>query len=241
MRYFFLAYLLAGVLILGLAGFRGEKFSHTPMEILDDMDQQAKITAQHPSAFFTVGPNAGQGSRLPVAGVVPMGLTVPEASAASGHYEPYGFTHGADYYNSGHMGDFYGDGFPEQIKVDETLLRLGKERYDINCAICHGVSGDGAGVTAKFGIVGIANLHLPPFQDTKDPAYRANGQIFEVISIGKGLMGAYGANIPVRERWAIIAWIRTLQMSRKAPLSDKSVSEAWEKLKPATAATPATK
>ena len=231
MRYFFLALLLSVVLVVGVAGFQGEKFAHTPIQLLPDMDQQAKIRAQHPSAFF----HDGQGARPNVAGVVPMGLTVAEKPAGAGPVDHVTFTHGSDNYNTGRMGEFYGDGFPEEVKVDEAFIRLGQERYNINCSICHGISGDGAGVTSKFGIQGIANLHLAPFSNPQDPTYRANGQIYEVITKGKGLMGSYGANFPVNERWAIVAWVRTLQMSRTAPLADNAVKAAWEKLKPATA------
>ncbi len=232
MRYFFLALLLAGVLVVGTAGFRGDKFSRTPIEIFDDMDHQAKLKPQSPSGFFS----DGVGPRKPVAGTVPMGLEIPEKTTAEGAFMAYGFSHGSDYYNTGRIGDFYGEGYPEQIAIDEAFLRLGKERYDVNCAICHGTSGNGAGVTGKFGVPNIANFHTPGFLDPKDPAYRANGSIYETITKGKGLMGGYGANIPVHERWAIVAWVRTLQMSRSAPLSDPAVKAAWDLLNPAPVA-----
>ena len=134
------------------------------------------------------------------------------------------------------MGEFYGDGFPEQIKVDAGFLRLGRERYDIYCSRCHGESGNGAGVLANYGIANIANFHTPPYYDPADPAYRSNGSIFDTITKGKGLMGSYGANIPVNERWAIIAWVRTLQLSRKASLTDPAVKAVWDNVKPATPA-----
>jgi Cytochrome C oxidase, cbb3-type, subunit III len=232
MRYFFLAYLLAIVLVVGFAGFRGDKFSHTPIEIFDDMDHQAKVKPQQVNHFFA----DGVGARKPVAGTVPMGLTVADKSAADGGVQPYGFSHGSGYYYTGIIGEFYGDGFPEQVKVDAGLLRLGQERYDIYCSRCHGESGNGAGVLAKYGIANIANFHTPPFQDPKDPMYRGNGWIFETITKGKGLMGSYGANVSVHERWAIIAWIRTLQLARTAPVSDPAVKAAWDTVKPAAAA-----
>lgn len=234
MRYFFLAYLLSIVLVLGFAGFRGDKFTHTPIEIFDDMDHQAKLKAQQPNYFFA----DGVGSRKPVAGTVPVGLKLAEKSAAEGGYQNYGFTHGADYYNTGIIGEFYGDGFPDEVKVDAGFLRLGQERYDIYCSRCHGESGNGAGVLANYGIANIANFQSPPFYDPKDPAYRSNGSFFETISKGKGLMGSYGANIPVQERWAIIAWVRTLQLSRKVPLTDPLVKAAWDKIKPMTSVAP---
>lgn len=223
MRYFFFAYLLAIVLVIGFAGFRGDKFTHTPIEIFNDMDKQAKVRAQSSNAFFA----DGIGSRKPVAATVPMGLAISTQPAAQGGFNTYGFTHGSDYYNSGRIGDFWGDGFPEQIKVDESFLRLGQERYNINCAICHGKSGDGKGITANYGIANIANFHTPGFTDVKAPDYRPNGNIYNTINHGKGLMGAYGASIPVKERWAIVAWVRTLGLSRTAPLADPAIKDAW--------------
>ncbi len=224
MRYFFFAYLLAIVLVIGFAGFRGDKFTHTPIEIFNDMDHQAKVKAQSSNAFFA----DGVGSRKPVAGTVPMGLKVAATPAALDTNPGYGFTHGSDYYNSGRMGDFWGDGFPDQIKVDEGFLRLGEERYNISCAVCHGKAGDGKGITAQYGIANIANFHTPGFTDPKAPDYRSNGNIYNTINLGKGLMGPYGAMIPVRERWAIVAWVRALAMARTAPLDDPAVKAAWD-------------
>lgn len=235
MRYFFLAYLLAVVLVIGFAGFRGDKFSHTPLEILDDMDHQAKVKPQQTNHFFA----DGVGARKPVAGTVPMGLELAVKSAASGGHQDYGFTHGGDYYNTGAIGDFYGDGFPEQIKVDVSLLNLGRERYDIYCSRCHGESGNGAGVLSKYGIANIFNFHTPSFTNPADPAYRPNGQVFDVITKGKGLMGAYGSNVSVKERWAIIAWLRTMTMSRTAPVTDPAVQAVWDAIKPKEEAKPA--
>ena len=229
MRYFFFAYLMAIVLVIGFAGFRGDKFTHTPIEIFNDMDKQAKVKAQASNAFFA----DGVGSRKPVAATVPMGLSIPLKPAAEGGFVSYGFTHGSDYYNSGRMGDFWGEGFPEQIKVDEAFLRIGQERYNINCAICHGKAGDGKGITSQYGIANIANFHTAGFTDAKAPDYRANGSIYNTINVGKGLMGPYGPFIPVRDRWAIVAWVRALQMSRTAPLADPTVKEVWTALQPA--------
>jgi len=228
MRYFFFAYLLAIVLVVGFAGFRGDKFTHTPIEIFNDMDQQAKVKAQASNAFFA----DGVGSRKPVTATVPMGLKVPTATAASGSFAAYGFSHGSDYYNTGKIGEFWGDGYPEQVIVDAAFIRLGKERYDINCAVCHGKAGDGKGVASHYGVPNIANFTTPSFTDSKAPDYRANGNMFDTISHGRGMMGSYGANIPLKERWAIIAWIRTMELSRTAPLSDSSIKAAWTSLAP---------
>jgi mono/diheme cytochrome c family protein len=227
MRYFFLSYLLLIVMVVGIAGFRGSKSSERPWDIFPDMDYQVKGKPQGTNTFFADKSVA----RKPVPGSVPMGLEHPAAGdklAADGGYKTSGFTHGSDYYNTGHLGDFYGDGFPEQIVVDEAFLRLGRERYDINCAPCHGTAGNGKGFTSAFGIANIFDFTGPRFNNKADPTYVANGQVFEVITKGKGLMGAYGPNTTVKERWAIIAWVRAIGMTRAAPLSDPAVKKAWD-------------
>ena len=232
MRYFFFAYLLAIVLVIGFAGFRGDKFSRPPILILNDMNNQAKVKAQASNGFFA----DGIGSRKPIAATVPMGLKIPTETAASGSFAVFGFTHGADYYNSGVIGDFWGEGFPEQVKVDDGFIRLGQEKYNINCAICHGIAGNGKGITSQYGIVNIANFHTTGFTDPKAPDYRPNGSIYHTIAYGKGQMSGYGASLSVQERWAIVAWVKTIGLSLSAPLSDPAVNAAWTALQPTTAA-----
>lgn len=231
MRYFFLSYLLLIAMVVGFAGFRGSKFSNTPIEIFDDMDHQAKVKAQATSKFF----DDRAGGRKLVPGTVPMGLDAAvsgDTLAADKGFEAVGFSHGSDYYNSGRMGDFYGDGFPAQIVVDEALLRLGREKYDVNCAVCHGVAGNGKGFGPKFGIPpNVADFTSPRFLDPKDPTYVTNGSLFETITKGKATMGGYGHNTTVRDRWAIVAWVRTIGLSRTAPLSDPEVKQAYDAAK----------
>ena len=210
MRYFFLIYAIIALLVVGVFGLRGQKFSSPPLRIFPDMDVQDKLKAQSPSAFFA----DGQGSRLPVAGTHPLGFN-PEGLREIGGIPEYEFGGGTGYYHTGHVGDYYGTGMPEELKLESAdqaleLIRRGRERYSIYCAVCHGASGDGLGITANYGVPGIANLHLGPFLSETYP----DGRMFEVITAGKGQMGGYGYNIPVRDRWAIIAYVRTLQAAK---------------------------
>jgi mono/diheme cytochrome c family protein len=205
LRNFFIIVGLLGLLIVGWAGFRGDKRTEQPIEIFPDMDKQAKIKAQSDSTFFA----DAQGARNPIAGTVPLGLSSPATSL--GDVKAPVFGHSSDYYHTGRFGDFWGDGLPAQIKADAALIRRGGERYGIYCAVCHGHAADGAGITGKYGIAAIANLMLPSFSDPKDATYRTDGDIFHTISYGKGQMGGYGGMIPVDDRWAIIAYLRTLQ------------------------------
>lgn len=212
MKYFFLSYILTGIIIVSFAGFRGHKFEETPFQIFNDMKDQAKVKSQQPSAFF----EDGLGMRKPVAGTVPMGYAIPGKPASEG-FEPQfdEFTHGPGYYFTGKEGDFYGDGFPKEIKVDAALVKRGQDRYNIHCAVCHGASGDGKGVFTKYSPVIPAALTSVGFDDPANALYRPDGKLYDTITNGYNQMGAYGANITVRDRWAIVAYIRTLQLAAK--------------------------
>jgi mono/diheme cytochrome c family protein len=213
MKYFFLSYLFIGAIIVSAAGFRGSKSELPPVEILPDMDHQPKVKFQTTSDFFA----DGLGARRPVANTIPMGYEIPSAPAAENSAPPaFGFSNGVGYYHTGKMGDFYGDGLPAEVVVTPEFIERGAERYAISCAICHGASGNGKGMTSRYGILNAFNFHQAGSGDPANAAaYRADGAIFDVITNGKGLMGGYGANITVQDRWAIIAYIRTLQTAVK--------------------------
>lgn len=218
MKYFFLSYLFIIAIVVSAFGTRGTKSELPPIEILDDMDHQAKIKYQAASEFFA----DGRGARVPVKGTVPMGFEIPAKPAVDGEKPArISFTSGTNYYHTGKMGDFYGDGLPAEITSDplifnEAFIKRGEQRYGIHCAICHGASGNGKGVTSKFGILTAFNFQQAGNTDPANAAaYRADGAIFDVITNGKGLMGGYGGNITLRDRWAIVAYIRTLQQAAK--------------------------
>lgn len=213
MKYFFLSLFFLAIIVVSAAGFRGAKSELPPIEIFPDMDNQAKIKYQARSDFFA----DGVGGRLPVAHTVPMGFEVPAKPAADGSAPPkFGFSNGTDYYNTGKIGDFYGDGIPQEAGIDVALIERGQHQFNINCAICHGTSGNGKGVTSKYGILTAFNFHQAGNTDPNNvAAYRPDGAIFDTITNGKGLMGSYGGNIPVRDRWAIVAYIRALQTAVK--------------------------
>ena len=213
MKHFFLSYIFVVILVVGAAGFRGEKFERSPLQIFPDMKDQPKVKYQAASAFFA----DGIGSRLPVPHTVPVGFEIPAKAASAGALPPrYGFSNGLDFYNTGKVGDFYGDGFPGELVLDADLLARGQQRFNIYCAVCHGQSANGKGITSKYGILTAFNFQQPGSTDKANPAaYRPTGAIFDTITNGKGLMGPYGGVVPVRDRWAIISYIRTLQLAGK--------------------------
>jgi mono/diheme cytochrome c family protein len=211
MRYFFLSYAILAVLVVGIGGFRGQHFTKPPIQVFPDMDNQDKLKAQAPSTFFA----DRQGGRLPVSETQPRGFN-EEGAREIGGIPEYEFGGNAGYYYTGQVGDYFGTGMPGELKLTAEsageLIRRGEERYGIYCTACHGETGNGLGITGRFGVPGIANFHLDPF---KSPTY-PDGRMFDIITHGKGQMGAYGANIPVRDRWAIIAYVRTLQAAKEA-------------------------
>lgn len=220
MRYLFFSLLIFVASILGVAGLRGSKSTRSPIEIFNDMDNQAKKKGQAESDFFADGRNA----RPPIPGVLPIGHQLPEKPfhAGGGDFLS-GYGIGEDYLNTGKMGEFYGHGMPAEVKVDEAFLRRGQDRFGIYCAICHGPAGDGTGVVSKYGVPA-ANLLV------FDPAQKPDGSIFDVITNGRGNMGRYGAQLTVGDRWAVVAYVRVLQQRNKMPAADaKALYDEWEK------------
>jgi len=109
------------------------------------------------------------------------------------------------------------------LAVDLRLLERGEERYKIFCSPCHGLQGDGNGMVVLRGMKQPPSFH----QDRLRQA--PNGYIYDVITNGFGQMLGYSAQIPPRDRWAIIAYIRALQLSRNARIADLP-AELREKL-----------
>lgn len=132
------------VILVGFAGFRGDKMSHTPIEWFNDMAHQPKYEPQHRSEFF----NDTRAARQPVPGTVPIGFNL------QGRYFQTegnnlvdgsgGFTNQPDYFNTGRIGDVYGDGIPDSLAArGAELVVRGQQRYNIYCAVCHGGRGRG--------------------------------------------------------------------------------------------------
>ncbi|MCF7731092.1 MAG: cytochrome c [Akkermansiaceae bacterium] len=211
MRYFFLIYAIILVLVVGIFGFRGEKFTKPPLRIFPDMDEQDVLRAQQPDAFFA----DGQGARQPVVQTQPRGFNEDGLRELGGIPE-YEFGGGTGYYYTGHVGDYYANGMPEELQLTpanaDDLIRHGREVFTINCALCHGPSGNGQGITSTYGVPVAANPNAK--LNALTPDTYPDGRIFEVITKGKGLMGAYGPNLPVRDRWAVIAYLHALQAAK---------------------------
>lgn len=184
---------MAIVVVVGVAGFRGSISRKPPIEVFPDMDRQMKLRPQEPNRFF-----ANHRSSQPfVEGTIARGMPYQDIPLNTGKIT--GSTN-----------------WVENIPVDvtEALMERGRQRYDIFCSPCHGETGDGKGVTTKYGMVAVANFHDARLVSMTD------GEIFNTITYGKNLMGPYGANIKIEDRWAIVAYLRALQRSRLSTMDD---------------------
>ena len=233
-RYFLLLLTFVTLLAVAISGLRDYPFlSHKtrrpPIEIFPDMVRQDKVKAQAPSDFFA----DGRGARSPIQGTVPIGYSQPSTPAADavmgGAYEAVLFAGQEGYATTGKKGTNWASGLPFTATL--ATLERGRDRYQIQCAVCHGATGLGNGIASKYGLVGVANLQQQRLRDMTD------GEIYNTIANGKNTMLGYGASIQVPDRWAIVAYLRALQRSQNATLNDLPAAERTA-LQGANASTP---
>jgi mono/diheme cytochrome c family protein len=204
MRYF-LAIFVVGVLsVVGVLGFRGSHFRKPPLYIFPDMEWQLKLRPQKPNGFFTNGIS----SQLPVPGTIARSTSIQTAAGPVFPYEDAPV-------NTGQIAGTTNFVEHTPLPITAELLKRGQQRFTINCSPCHGALADGNGITRKLGAMTVvANLHDKRMVEMPD------GEIFYVISNGRNLMGAYGANVTVPDRWAIVAYVRALQLSQLGTIDD---------------------
>lgn len=104
------------------------------------------------------------------------------------------------------------DEFP--FAISREALARGQERYNIYCTPCHGTLGDGNGMVVQRGLRQAASFHQDRLRQEK------LGYYYDVITNGFGAMPDYATQIPVRDRWLIVAYVRTLQLSQHASVDD---------------------
>ena len=174
------------------------------IHIFPDMDHQKKFKAQSANPLFA----DGRAMRLPVAGTVARG----ELRADEHYY--WGTVRGK-----------WAGGFPTQVTVNDELLDRGQDRYAIYCTPCHGLSGHGDGMVqrrteaADYGAWSVGDLTAD-----KAVAYPI-GQLFNIVSYGINTMPAYRHQVPVEDRWALVAWIRALQFSQAVNITSIPAAE----------------
>jgi len=105
-------------------------------------------------------------------------------------------------------------GFPPAVKVNAQLLERGQDRYKIFCTPCHGLQGNGEGMIAMRGMKHPPSYHIDRLRQAP------NGYFYDVMTNGFGAMYSYSERITPADRWAIVAYIRALQLSRYAKVAD---------------------
>lgn len=202
--------LILFVALLAFAMFglprRGDVSRKPPLEVFPDMDRQLKLRPQTPNGFFA----NGLSSQGYVEG------TVPQTPAQHvGDQDVFRFQDHP--YNTGRVPGTTNFVELNPVPVTSALLERGQQRFTIYCTPCHGAQGDGNGITKKIGaMLTVGNLH-----DQRIVAL-TDGELFNTISNGKSLMQGYAAQIPIEDRWAIVAYLRALQLSRLGLESDLS-------------------
>jgi mono/diheme cytochrome c family protein len=199
-----------GAAVFGMLGLQGSLMRKPPFELFPDMDRQAKLRPQAPFHFFTNGIS----SQLPPAGTVARSQPIEMASGAVYRFEDSPV-------NTGRVTGTTNFIETNPLVVNEALLQRGRERFDIYCSPCHGKLGDGNGITKKIGVMpAVANLHDKRIVEMTD------GEIFNTVTYGKGLMGAAGPLIPAEDRWAAIAYLRALQLSWLGTTNDLTAEQS---------------
>ena len=193
-----------GIFMLAAAcfsGCRGQQSGTPPIHLNPNMDQQAKYRPQR----FT-GKNPDH--------TVPWGQFGVYSKSAD--REDF-IRSNAEIYRGQTHGNRWVQNIPRFYKLDRPFLLRGQNRFDIYCAICHDRAGTGRGTVASKGIGVVPSLREERIR------YLSDGELFDVISRGKGAMPAYGKQIPVTDRWAIVGYVRALQNLEK--FNKKGVSK----------------
>jgi mono/diheme cytochrome c family protein len=154
-----------------------------------DMYDQPKYKPNQPSDFF----QDGRAMRAPVPNTVAIGSFKPDSPLYTGKVN----------------GELTSD-LPPEIKLDANLLARGRVVFNSFCAPCHGIAGDGQGVIANRGPLVVPSYHTDRLRKM------AIGYFFDVATNGINRMYGYGGRITPEDRWAVVSYIRALQLSQNA-------------------------
>ncbi len=199
---------------LVFARMRATPSPNRPIHIFWDMDFQPKYKAQAPNPLFA----DGRAMRPPVQGSVARG-------------ESYVDTHMYE----GVVDGQWATALPASMKLDQATLERGQQRFNIYCSACHGYAGYGDGAVNQRAMELVSNVNGPvngtqwvAAKSLHDETTRNQpmGQIFNTATHGIRNMAGYGAQISVADRWAIAAYVKTLQFSQDAGSSGAKVAGA---------------
>lgn len=115
-------------------------------------------------------------------------------------------------YFTGKTGQAFVTTFP--LEVTEELVQRGQQRFNIFCTPCHGGLGDGLGIVVRRGFKRPPSFHIDRLRQSPP------GYFFDVMTNGFGVMSSYAEQVPVKDRWAIAAYVRALQLSQHSTIDD---------------------
>jgi hypothetical protein len=186
------------------------------------MQDQPKMKPYRGTTFFGDGLSA----RQPIPGTVPRGFLREDTEFFTGKKSTATASAGTQS-TQGQDNSFPDDIDYFPIPVTEEVVKRGRERYDIFCSACHGLTGNGDGMIVRRGFRRAASFNDDRLRQA--PV----GHFFDAITNGWGAMPSYASQIPVQDRWAIVAYVRALQEAQKN-IPAQSASPA-----PAASPTPA--
>ena len=187
------------------AKMRETRNTQPRIHAMGDLDWQNKFQAQQPNPLFS----DNMAMRAPEPGTV----------AVEDHVDD-------DHLTTGKVDGQFARTFPQSFKLDETSMARGKERFDIFCAPCHGVSGNGDGMVNQRASALAEGTWVPPTNLGLDYLrLMPVGQLYDAITHGVRNMPPYASQISVEDRWAVVLYLRALQKSKAAPVGELTDAE----------------
>jgi mono/diheme cytochrome c family protein len=194
--------------LVPFALFAAARESHTEkprIHIIQDMDSQPYFKSQRNNEFF----DDERSDRLPVPGTVASGDLREE-----------------DHLYRGRIDGGWARTFPPQVEPTAETMARGKQRFEIFCAPCHGLTGEGTGMVNNRAQELAQGTWVPPTNINQEHLRKMPvGELFNSITNGVRNMPPYGAQIKPEDRWAILLYVRALQRSRAASINDLSDAE----------------
>lgn len=194
MRHVYLVTFFVCVLVVSVLGFRDRPFTQPPVDVFPEwafpsMEHQPRPRPQSASKFFA----DGRMDRVPPQNTVARGMLRLDDHRFAG--------------KAG--GEQFARGFPQGLEVNASLLARGRAQYDIYCAVCHGATGDGNGITKRYGMGATPTYHDDRIRNMPE------GELFHVITNGRNTMLPYADKLSPDDRWAVVAYVRALQRAEQ--------------------------
>jgi mono/diheme cytochrome c family protein len=209
MRNVYLITVFVCVALVSILGLRGTKFTLPPLDVFPEaifpsMEFQPRYRPQGASGFFA----DGRADRLPPPRTVARGMLRDDDQLHLGKDDAGGWL----------------PGLPAALTVDMRFMETGRHQYSLYCAPCHSETGDGNGITKRYGMGATPTYHDDRLRTMAD------GEIYNTITNGKNTMLPYADKLAPLERWAVVAYVRALQRAQQGRAADVADASARQNL-----------